>query len=92
MRHVPEIKLIRTDTTLDLSQKAEKVWTGPPQLAAQLCAHRLACRTRRVMQRCMREPGIEPGPTPWQGAILPLDHSRLLVVAERVRVAQWKSA
>ncbi len=24
----------------------------------------------------MREPGIEPGPTPWQGAILPLDHSR----------------
>ena len=25
MRHVPEIKLIRTDTTLDLSQKAEKV-------------------------------------------------------------------
>ena len=23
---VPEIKLIRTDTTLDLSQKAEKVW------------------------------------------------------------------
>ena len=26
MRHVPEIKLIRTDTTLDLSQKAEKVW------------------------------------------------------------------
>ena len=26
MHHVPEIKLIRTDTTLDLSQKAEKVW------------------------------------------------------------------
>ena len=28
---VPEIKLIRTDTTLDLSQKAEKVcfWVGP---------------------------------------------------------------
>ena len=26
MRYVPEIKLIRTDTTLDLSQKAEKVW------------------------------------------------------------------
>ena len=25
IRHVPEIKLIRTDTTLDLSQKAEKV-------------------------------------------------------------------
>ena len=24
----------------------------------------------------LREPGIEPGPTPWQGAILPLDHSR----------------
>jgi hypothetical protein len=29
-----------------------------------------------MTQRCMREPGIEPGPTPWQGAILPLDHSR----------------
>ena len=30
------------------------------------------------LQSCkMREPGIEPGPTPWQGAILPLDHSRL---------------
>ena len=28
MRHVPEIKLIRTDTTLDLSQKAEKVCLG----------------------------------------------------------------
>ena len=26
MAPVPEIKLIRTDTTLDLSQKAEKVW------------------------------------------------------------------
>ena len=24
--HLSEIKLIRTDTTLDLSQKAEKVW------------------------------------------------------------------
>ncbi len=31
----------------------------------------------------MREPGIEPGPTPWQGAILPLDHSRF-----KGRVAQ----
>ena len=29
MRHVPEIKLIRTDTTLDLSQKAEKVCPDP---------------------------------------------------------------
>ena len=26
--HLPEIKLIRTDTTLDLSQKAEKVCSG----------------------------------------------------------------
>jgi hypothetical protein len=26
MTPVSEIKLIRTDTTLDLSQKAEKVW------------------------------------------------------------------
>ena len=25
---ISEIKLIRTDTTLDLSQKAEKVWRG----------------------------------------------------------------
>ena len=32
------------------------------------------------MKTCMREPGIEPGPTPWQGAILPLDHSRLDVL------------
>ena len=36
MRHVPEIKLIRTDTTLDLSQKAEKVCLprgrGPAQV------------------------------------------------------------
>ena len=30
----------------------------------------------RVLAAKMREPGIEPGPTPWQGAILPLDHSR----------------
>jgi hypothetical protein len=28
MATVSEIKLIRTDTTLDLSQKAEKVWVG----------------------------------------------------------------
>ena len=27
-------------------------------------------------KKILREPGIEPGPTPWQGAILPLDHSR----------------
>ena len=27
-------------------------------------------------ENSLREPGIEPGPTPWQGAILPLDHSR----------------
>ena len=29
MPPVSEIKLIRTDTTLDLSQKAEKVWVEP---------------------------------------------------------------
>ena len=29
---VPEIKLVRTDTTLDLSQKAEKVWVHQPLL------------------------------------------------------------
>ena len=28
MEPVSEIKLIRTDTTLDLSQKAEKVWSA----------------------------------------------------------------
>ena len=40
MRHVPEIKLIRTDTTLDLSQKAEKVWLAGvalPLSMAMLC-------------------------------------------------------
>ena len=29
MNHVSDIKLIRTDTTLDLSQKAEKGMTSP---------------------------------------------------------------
>ncbi|KFK35977.1 hypothetical protein AALP_AA4G062400 [Arabis alpina] len=28
MGHISDIKLIRTDTTLDLSQKAEKVYTN----------------------------------------------------------------
>ena len=40
MRHVPEIKLIRTDTTLDLSQKAEKVWlesVALPLIKVVLC-------------------------------------------------------
>ena len=45
----------------------------------------------------MREPGIEPGPTPWQGAILPLDHSRDWSAArgvgggkeEKSAVVQW---
>ena len=38
----------------------------------------------------MREPGIEPGPTPWQGAILPLDHSRLAVAeGEEADVPKW---
>ena len=37
MRYVPEIKLIRTDTTLDLSQKAEKVWLlGAPVRAKRI--------------------------------------------------------
>ena len=27
----------------------------------------------------MREPGIEPGSRPWQGRVLPLNHSRLKV-------------
>ena len=42
----------------------------------------------------VREPGIEPGPTPWRGAILPLDHSRCAHHHDdlHVRVAQWKSA
>ena len=34
MRRVPEIKLIRTDTTLDLSQKAEKVCFGSGRAGA----------------------------------------------------------
>ena len=38
----------------------------------------------------LREPGIEPGPTPWQGAILPLDHSRLAVAeGEEADVPKW---
>ena len=36
MHRVSEIKLIRTDTTLDLSQKAEKVWARRDVLAAQV--------------------------------------------------------
>ena len=35
MHRVSEIKLIRTDTTLDLSQKAEKVWDQWVSLAAE---------------------------------------------------------
>ena len=36
MHRVSEIKLIRTDTTLDLSQKAEKVWAWLDVLLAQV--------------------------------------------------------
>ena len=35
MHRVSEIKLIRTDTTLDLSQKAEKVWETSINFHAQ---------------------------------------------------------
>jgi hypothetical protein len=39
MHRVSEIKLIRTDTTLDLSQKAEKVWLRTAFLDTQpLCS------------------------------------------------------
>jgi hypothetical protein len=41
---VPEIKLVRTDTTLDLSQKAEKVWVHLPLV--QL--FRRPCRSFRL--------------------------------------------
>ena len=44
MNLVPDIKLIRTDTTLDLSQKAEKgmnFWSSSPMLVSQ--------RKRRIM-------------------------------------------
>ena len=56
MRRVPEIKLIRTDTTLDLSQKAEKVCLSivgtAHKYGAQLgllsrVHHRCACRNAR---------------------------------------------
>ena len=40
MRHVPEIKLIRTDTTLDLSQKAEKVCLSTDRGASKRHANR----------------------------------------------------
>ena len=36
MHRVSEIKLIRTDTTLDLSQKAEKVWSVGELLGAEM--------------------------------------------------------
>ena len=39
MRHVPEIKLIRTDTTLDLSQKAEKVCMSNARGGPKTLAH-----------------------------------------------------
>ena len=39
MRHVPEIKLIRTDTTLDLSQKAEKVCMSNARGGPKTVAH-----------------------------------------------------
>ena len=41
------------------------------------------------LQQTVREPGIEPGPTPWQGAILPLDHSRTPPDVDLV--AHWHS-
>ena len=46
MHRVSEIKLIRTDTTLDLSQKAEKVWGWHAKIgwkAAQCVAWDCAC-------------------------------------------------
>ena len=60
MRRVPEIKLIRTDTTLDLSQKDEKVCFGSgragavraPAPGAALTGDihiRLACPNRRAL-------------------------------------------
>ncbi len=43
---------------------------------------RASSRTAAVPPEQVREPGIEPGPTPWQGAILPLDHSRSVLLAQ----------
>ncbi|OAP18080.1 hypothetical protein AXX17_AT1G17600 [Arabidopsis thaliana] len=37
MAHISDIKLIRTDTTLDLSQKAEKELDHPPPSKYKLC-------------------------------------------------------
>ena len=30
-------------------------------------------------KKYLRLPGIEPGPTPWKGAILPLDYRRIII-------------
>jgi hypothetical protein len=46
MHRVSEIKLIRTDTTLDLSQKAEKVWHSAVEIgwkAARCVKRGCAC-------------------------------------------------
>ena len=61
MRRVPEIKLIRTDTTLDLSQKAEKVclnivgtallYGGQLGLLSRV-NHWCACRRRAAGMEC----------------------------------------
>ena len=65
MHRVSEIKLIRTDTTLDLSQKAEKVRLTPkrPVLSKgpDFCKNRLwdaavadGARTRKEERNCAR--------------------------------------
>ncbi|KAJ6976831.1 hypothetical protein NC653_028871 [Populus alba x Populus x berolinensis] len=55
MAHVSDIKLIRTDTTLDLSQKAEKGMICP---TASIAFYR--CRSQHIF--CFIDVGYKPEP------------------------------
>jgi len=59
---VPEIKLIRTDTTLDLSQKAEKVCLiqGGPALINTPHRARVLMRNSKDLQHFSQDPQIGP--------------------------------
>ncbi|KAF9664943.1 hypothetical protein SADUNF_Sadunf16G0071000 [Salix dunnii] len=49
MAHVSDIKLIRTDTTLDLSQKAEKGMIWP---ADSISFYKCSSRDSALLHRC----------------------------------------
>ena len=52
MHSIPDIKLIRTDTTLDLSQKAEKrYWTSGNTFVSILEQNEALCFTANAIQR-----------------------------------------